>query len=134
MVAVPLIKGSLSAEDYEDNIATDYRIEQLRNKMKVAVNERFTHEYLEADKRAIGNAIQIIFSDGSSIQGSVDYPVGHRRRRGEGIPLLKEKFERYLRGRLNQNNAEHILQICSTQESFEQTPVNQLMNMFVVNQ
>ena len=134
MIAVPLIKGSLSAEDYEDDIASDPRIDQLRDKMTVAVNERFTREYLESDKRAIGNAIEIIFSDGSSIKESIDYPIGHRRRREEGIPLLKEKFERYLRGKLNQKKADHILQICGTQETFEQTPVNDMMNMFVVNQ
>ena len=134
MIAVPLIKGMLRAEDYEDDIASDPRIDQLRDKMTVAVNERFTREYLEADKRAIGNAIEIIFSDGSRIKESIDYPVGHRRRRIEGIPLLKEKFECYLLGKLGQEKADHILQLCSTQESFEKTPVNEMMNMLVVSQ
>jgi len=131
MVAVALIKGSLSAEDYEDKVASDPRIDQLRGKMTVKEDERFTREYLEADKRAIGNAIEIAFTDGGSIKESVDYPVGHRRRRGEGIPLLKEKFERYLRGRLSQKNAEAIMDICSSQAAFEQTRVNDLMDLFI---
>ena len=100
--------------------------------MQVVENERFTREYLEADKRAIGNRIEITFSDGSSISESVDYPVGHRRRRSEGIPLLKEKFERYLRGCLSRKNADAVLGICATQSSFEQTRVNDLMDLFVV--
>jgi len=132
MVAVALIKGSLSAEDYEDKVASDPRIEPLRDKMAVKENERFTREYLEADKRAIGNAIEITFTDGSRIKESVDYPVGHRRRRGDGIPLLKEKFQRYLRGRLSQKNADAVLDICASQEAFEQTRVNDMMDLFVV--
>jgi len=132
MVAVALIKGSLSAEDYEDKVASDSRIDQLRVKMTVKEDERFTREYLEADKRAIGNAIEIAFTDGGSIKETVDYPVGHRRRRGEGIPLLKEKFERYLRGRLSRKNAEAIMDICSSQAVFEQTRVNDMMDLFIV--
>ena len=132
MVSVALIKGSLEAGDYEDDIASDPRIERLREKMTVKENERFTREYLEADKRAIGNAIEITFTDGSSIKESVDYPVGHRRRRSEGIPLLKEKFERYLRGRLSQKNAQAVMDICASQQSFEQTRVNDMMDLFVV--
>ena len=132
MVAVPLIKGSLSAEDYEDDVASDPRIDNLRDKMIVKENEHFTREYLEADKRAIGNAIEITFIDGSSIKETVDYPVGHRRRRKEGIPLLKEKFERYLRGRLSQKNADRILDICASQASFEGTRVNDMMDLMVV--
>jgi len=132
MVAVPLIKGSLSAEDYEDKVASDPRIDPLRAKMTVRENERFTREYLEADKRAIGNAIEIVFRDGSKLKESVDYPVGHRRRRGEGMPLLKEKFERYLRGRLSRKNAEAVLDLCASQSSFEQARVNDMMDLFIV--
>lgn len=132
MVAIALIKGSLSAEDYENDVASDSRIKQLRDNMTVTEKERFTREYLEADKRAIGNAIEITFTDGSSIKESVDYPVGHRRRRSEGIPLLKEKFERYLRGRLSQKNADAVLDICASQAAFEQTRVNEMMDLFTV--
>ena len=132
MVAIALIKGSLHAEDYEDDAASDPRIDALRDKMTVRENERFTREYLEVDKRAIGNAITITFSDGSSMQECVDYPVGHRRRRSEGIPLLKEKFERYLRGRLNTDSADAVLAICGSQTAFEQTRVNDMMDLLVV--
>ena len=128
MVAVPLIFGRLTAEDYEDAIARDPRVDALRNKMTCVENERFTREYLEADKRAIGNAVQVFFKDGSATDKVVvDYPVGHRRRRAEGIPLLKEKFERYLRGRISAKNAERILAICADQKTFENATVDEVM-------
>src|SRR5699024_8172006 len=86
MVAVPLIKGGLTAADYEDSAAADPRIDVLRDKMEVVELERFTQEYLQEDKRAIGNSVQVFFNDGSSTdKESVDYPIGHRRRRDEGI-------------------------------------------------
>ena len=132
MVSIGLIKGALTAEDYEDDVASDPRIDPLRDKMTVRENARFTREYLEANKRAIGNAIEITFNDGSTIREAVDYPVGHRRRRDEGIPLLQQKFERYLRGRLSRKNAEAVLEICSSQAVFEQTRVNDMMDLFVV--
>lgn len=132
MVAVPLIKGALNAADYEDDVANDPRVDMLRDKMTVSENERFSREYLEADKRAIGNAIEIKFNDGSSISELVDYPVGHRRRRDEGIPLLKEKFERYVRGRISLKNSEAILTACITQNTFEQMSVNDMMDLFVI--
>ncbi|MEA1048649.1 bifunctional 2-methylcitrate dehydratase/aconitate hydratase [Lamprobacter modestohalophilus] len=130
MVAVPLIQGSLSADDYEDSAAANPLIDQLRAKMEVVENERFSREYLEADKRAIGNAVQVFFSDGSSTEKvSVDYPVGHRRRRGEGIPLLKAKFERYLRGRISQKSSDEILSICADQAAFEACSVERMMTL-----
>ena len=130
MVAVGLLKGNLTAEDYEDSVANDPRINALRDKMVVAEDERFTKEYSEADKRAIGNSIQIFFKDGSSSDNIVvDYPVGHRRRRDEGIPLLKEKFERYLRGRISQKKSQQILDICADQSTFENTSVNTIMEL-----
>lgn len=133
MVAVPLIFGRLTAEDYENSIAHDPRIDTLRDKMTCVEEERFTREYLEADKRAIGNAIQVFFKDGTSTENEViDYPVGHRRRRDEGIPLLKEKFERYLRGRIPQKKAQRILDVCADQASFESTSVDEMMALLKV--
>lgn len=130
MVAIPLIFGRLTAEDYEDDIAADPRIAALRDKMECQENETFTREYLEADKRAIGNAVQVFFKDGSSTDRvAVDYPVGHRRRRDEGIPLLVEKFDRYLRGALPEAPAEQILKICSDQSAFEQCKVTDMMEL-----
>lgn len=130
MVAIPLIFGRLTAEDYEDKIASDPRVDELRRKMVVVEDERFTCEYLEPEKRAIGNAVQVFFKDGSSTEEvSIDYPVGHRRRRDEGIPLLLEKFERYLRGAVGESNADRMLDICSNQSTFESSSVNSMMQL-----
>ncbi len=94
MTAIGLIFGGLTADHYEDATAADPRIDALRAKMVVKEDPRYTREYLEADKRAIANAVQIFFRDGSSTEKvEVEYPVGHRRRRAEGIPLLVEKFQ-----------------------------------------
>jgi 2-methylcitrate dehydratase len=132
-IAVPLIKGSLTAEDYEDQIANNPLIDELRNKMQVAEDARFSSEYLQADKRAIGNSIQVFFNDGTFTDNVVvDYPVGHRRRRDEGIPLLKEKFERYLRGRISQKNSDEIITICTEQTAFEKCSVNDIMTLLQI--
>ena len=133
MVAVALLKGSLEAEDYEDSVARDPRIDALRQRMQVRENERFTREYLEPDKRAIGNSVQVFFDDGSATEEVVvDYPVGHRRRRAEGIPLLWEKFERYLRGRISPKHASQVLEICADQQGFEAASVDRMMSLLVV--
>ena len=98
--------------------------------MEVSEEARFTREYLEADKRAIGNSLQIFFSDGSSSDEIVvDYPVGHRRRRDEGIPLLKAKFERYLRGKLSSKKSDEMLALCADQQAFESTAVTHMMEL-----
>jgi 2-methylcitrate dehydratase len=95
MTAVPLIFGRLTADDYEDAVAHDPRIDALREKMEVSENEKFTRDYYDPDKRFIGNAVQVFFKDGSETERvEVNYPIGHRRRREEGIPVLKEKFAR----------------------------------------
>lgn len=134
MVAVPLIFGRLTAEDYEDDIAADPRITALRDRMVCAENKRFTTEYLEADKRAIGNSVQVFFRDGTSTDRvEIDYPVGHRRRRDEGIPLLVEKFDRYLRGALDQSPAERILELCGDQAAFESCTVNDMMSLLATS-
>jgi 2-methylcitrate dehydratase len=94
MTAIGLIFGALTADHYENVTAADPLIDSLRAKMVVKEDPRYTHEYLEADKRAIANSVQIFFRDGSVTEKvEVEYPVGHRRRRAEGIPLLVEKFK-----------------------------------------
>ena len=94
MIAVPLIFGRLGAADYEDAVARDPRLDALRARMVVRENATFTAEYYERDKRYIGNAVQVHFRDGTATpRVQVDYPVGHRRRRAEGMPLLVRKFE-----------------------------------------
>ena len=133
MVAIAMLKGSLTAEDYEDEIAKDPAITALRNKMLVSENPRFTLEYLQADKRAIGNSVEVVFKDGTSTgRVIIDYPVGHSRRREEGIPLLKEKFESNLRGQIDGENTEQILQRCAHQEDFERTTVAEMMTLLAV--
>jgi 2-methylcitrate dehydratase len=133
MAAVPLLKGSLTADDYEDNVATDPRIDALRAKMEVVENADFTRDYLDPSKRSIGNAIQVFFRDGTSTERvAVEYPVGHRRRREEGVPLLLAKFERYLRGRIPVRQADTILALCHNQSELEQTPVDHFMKLLVV--
>ena len=94
MVAIPLIFGRLTAADYEDEVAADPRVDALRSKMSVRENPVFTEEYYAADKRYIGNAVQVFYRDGSASERvQVDFPIGHRRRRAEGMPVLVRKFE-----------------------------------------
>ncbi|RJS93323.1 bifunctional 2-methylcitrate dehydratase/aconitate hydratase [Salinisphaera sp. Q1T1-3] len=133
MVAVPLIFGRLTAADYEDDIAADPRVDTLREKMEVVENERFTLEYLEADKRAIGNAVQVFFNDGSATEKvSVDYPIGHRRRRDEGIPELRKKFAANLALKIAPKNAGRIQDIVADQARTEATSVPDFLDLFVV--
>ena len=134
MVAIGLIKGALVAEDYEDDIANLPIVDEIRAKMQVSENTRYSKEYLEADKRSIGNAIQVFFKDGTSTHlESVDYPVGHRRRREEGIPLLVEKFEYSITSHMTEERARKLMQVCSTQEVFVSTSVDEMMLLLSSN-
>jgi 2-methylcitrate dehydratase len=131
MVAVPLIKGSLTAEDYTDAAAADPRIDALRNLTTVKENPRFSQEYLEADKRYIGNSVQVFFKDGSHTEKiTVDAPIGHRLRRAEGIPVLIDKFERAIAGKLSARRCAAINTLCADQARFEATPVQDFMGLF----
>ena len=133
MVAVPLIFGRLSASDYEDSVASDPRIDALRAKMSVEVDERYTREYLESDKRSIANAVQIFYKDGSKSEKiEVEYPIGHKRRRSEGIPLLIKKFERNLAGRLSPKQCAKINELCANQSKLENTAFNEFSDLFAL--
>jgi 2-methylcitrate dehydratase len=133
MVAVPLICGRLMASDYEDEIAFDPRIDWLREKMEVTENAQFTIDYLDPAKRSIGNSVQVFFADGTQTERvTVDYPIGHRRRRKEGIPKLLEKFERNLRGRIPPRQANTILELCGDRGRLQSTPVHRFMDLLVV--
>ena len=133
MVAVPLLKGGLTADDYEGLTAADPRLDDLRAKMEVIENPEFTRDYLDPAKRSIGNSVQVFFADGSSTEKvSVEYPIGHRRRRAEGIPLLLAKFETNLRGRLSPRRADAILALTADAEQLAKTPVHQLMELFAM--
>ena len=133
MVAVPLIFGRLSAADYEDGVAQDPRIDALRDKMSVEVDERYTREYLEADKRSIANAVQIFYKDGTkSKKVEVEYPIGHRRRRDEGIPLLIEKFKRNLACKISPKNIAKISEICADGARLESMAFNEFSDLFAL--
>jgi len=134
MTAVPLAFGNLVAEDYEDSFhKANPIIDELRNKMEIIEDPRYTKEYLEADKRSIANALQIFFKDGSSTEKvEVEYPVGHRRRREEGIPLLEQKFRSNLATRFPANRVEKIFAVCKDQKALEAMPVNEFMDMLVI--
>ena len=132
MVAVGLIKGSLSASDYEDVAAADPRIDSLRLRMEVAENPAFTRDYLDPGKRSIANAIQVFFRGGASTRRvCVAYPVGHRLRRGEGIPLLHTKFEGAVRGHFPASRADSIMGLFSDSAKLDAMPVAQFMGMLV---
>jgi 2-methylcitrate dehydratase len=132
MVAVALLKGSLTAADYEDAAAADPRIDRLRGRMVVAEDPRFTADYLDPDKRSIGNAVQVEFRGGQSTEKvSVEYPIGHRRRRAEGVPLLQAKFERNLRSRLSGQAADRVLEVCADPARLEQMPAHEFVQLFV---
>src|ERR1700722_4509923 len=109
MVAIPLLFGRLNAADYEDGIANDPRVDALRAKMQVRENPTFTQEYYDANKRYIGNAVQVFFRDGSaSARVQVDYPIGHRKRRAEGMPVLVQKFEASVAAHFSPRQTESI--------------------------
>jgi 2-methylcitrate dehydratase len=132
MTAVPLIFGRLTADDYEDDVAADPRIDALREKMEVRENEQFTRDYFDPDKRSIGNAVQVFFNDGSSTgRVAVEYPIGHRRRRDEGIPVLVDKFEEALSRVFAPRQAEAIKAACADQQGLEAMPVNEFMDLWV---
>jgi 2-methylcitrate dehydratase len=132
MVAVGLLKGSLTAEDYEDAAAADPRIDRLRARMVVKEDPRMSADYLDPAKRSIPNAVQVVFRGGESTEKvTVEYPIGHRRRRAEGVPLLLAKFEQNLRTRLTPPAVERVLEACADQARLERTPVDEFVSLFV---
>jgi 2-methylcitrate dehydratase len=132
MVAVPLAFGRLTAGDYEDEVARDPRIDALRAKMTVTESSGFSRDYLDPDKRAIGNAVQVWFADGSCTERvAIDYPIGHRRRREEGIPQLEAKFERNLATLYGRQQCEAIGAACADQARLEALPVVEFMALWV---
>jgi len=129
MVAVPLIFGRLTAADYEQRVAHDVRIDALRARMQVSENRGFTRDYYDASKRSIGNAVQVVFRDGSeTARIAIDYPVGHRRRRAEGLPLLRQKFEAAVAAHFSAARAAQIVQLFADRGRLEAMPVSELMS------
>ena len=133
MAAVGLIKGSLTAADYEDAAAADPRIDRLRSKMTCVESKQWSRDYLDPAKRSIANAIQVFFSDGSKTENvAIEYPLGHRRRRGEGVPQLEAKFRTNLARRFAPKQQRAILGLCLDARRLAQTPVSAFVDLFVV--
>ncbi len=131
ITAIGLLYGSLNADHYEDEVAANPEIDRLRNKMVITENEQYSKDYLDPDKRSIANAVQVFFHDGTHTeQIAVEYPIGHRRRRNEGIPLLLEKFQHNVKTRFPLRQANRILELCENYEELTDTPVNQFMELF----
>src|SRR5882672_7174750 len=125
MVAVPLLFGRLTAEDYEDAVAKDPRIDALRKKITCFEDKRFSRDYHDPKKRSIANALTVEFKDGTKLKEVVcEYPIGHKRRRKEGMPLLVEKFERNLARRFPAGRQKAILELCMDAARLESMPVN----------
>ena len=131
MVAVPLIFGRLTAEDYGDEVAADPRIDALRGRMQVSEDPGFTRDYFDPAKRYIGNAVQVFFRDGSATpKVSINYPVGHRQRREEGIPLLLAKCEDALRSRLPEANADRLMALAAAPGAMDRMPVADFLGLY----
>ena len=132
MVAVPLIFGRLTAADYEDDVASDPRIDELRAKMEVCENEQFTKDYFDSDKRYIGSAVQVFFNDGTSTDRiAVDFPIGHRERRAEGIPVLKQKFVDSVSPKLAAEQWAALADLCADRRKLAATAVDDFMALLV---
>ena len=132
MVAIPLLFGRLEASDYEDNVASDPRVDALRAKMQVRENAAFTQDYYAADKRYIGNAVQVFFNDGtSSPRVAVDFPIGHRKRRAEGMPVLVKKFEASVAAHFPPKQTESIKAMFSDHRTLAAMPVSDFVAKLV---
>ena len=133
MVAVPIIFGRLTAPDYEDAVAADPRIDALRAKIVCVEDPQFTADYHHPDKRSIANALTVEFGDGTQFdEVVVEYPIGHKRRRAEGIPLLVEKFKTNLARRFPEKQRRAILDVSLDQSKLETMPVNEYVDLYVI--
>ena len=131
MIAVPLLFGRLTAADYEDDVAMDPRIDALRAKVECVEEPRFTADYHDPEKRSIANTLRMELNDGAVLEETVEYPIGHRRRREEGIPLLVEKFRVNLRRRFNEEQQQRILAASLDRDGLEEMPVSAYVDLYV---
>jgi 2-methylcitrate dehydratase len=132
MVAVPLIFGRLTAADYEDSVAVDQRIDALRDKIVCVEDEAYTADYHDPEKRSIANALTVEFKDGSKLKEVVvEYPIGHKRRREDGIPLLEAKFRTNLARRFPKKQQDAILDVSLDQRALEALPVHEYVDLYV---
>lgn len=131
MTAIGLLKGDLTAEDYEDAAAEDPRIDRLRDLMVVVEDPRYSREYLDPDLRSIANQVEVIFKDGSKVEKEVEYPIGHRKRREEGIPKLEQKFSTNLRTCFPETRAVEIESLFLDHDLLTSKTVLELMDLLV---
>jgi 2-methylcitrate dehydratase len=133
MVAVPILFGRLTAADYEDGVAADPRIDKLRDKILCVEDPSFTRDYHDPAKRSIANALTVEFNDGKKLKEVVvEYPIGHKRRRKEGMPVLVEKFKTNLARRFPAKQQAAILAACADQKKLEAMPVNEFVDLMVI--
>lgn len=133
MVAVPILFGRLTAADYEDDVASDPRIDALRDKIICVEDPTFTADYHDPEKRSIANALTVEFNDGTSFDEIVcEYPIGHKRRRAEGIPLLEAKFRTNLARRFPARQQDLILKASLDQTTLEAMPVHEYVDLYVI--
>jgi 2-methylcitrate dehydratase len=133
MVAVPLIFGRLTAADYEDGVAADPRIDALREKIVCIEDPQFTSDYHDPDKRSIANGLTVELNDGTRLpEVVVEYPIGHRRRRSEGMPVLVDKFKTNLARRFPQKQQKAILDASLDRSRLEVMPVNEYIDLYVI--
>ena len=133
MVAMPIIFGRLTASDYEDSIAKDPRIDKLRDKIVCVEDVNFTKDYHDPKKRSIANALTVEFTDGKKMKEIVvEYPIGHKRRRKEGMPVLVAKFKTNLARQFPEKQRNAIMALCLDQKKLEATPVNEFVDMMVI--
>ncbi len=131
MIAIPLIFGRLTAADYEDAVAADPRIDALRAKVTCIEDPHFTADYHDPDKRSIANTLRVELTDGTILEETVEYPIGHRRRRDEGLPLLVEKFKINLRRRFPEQQQQRILDVSLDPQRLDSMPVNEYVDLYV---
>ena len=133
IVAIGLIKGNVVATDYEDDVAADPRVDALRSKMVCVEKKQWTHDYLDSSRRSIANAVQVFFKDGSKTENiAFEYPIGHRRRRKEGVPLLEAKYKTNLARRFPAKQQAAIFDLCNDQKQLEATPIHEFVDLFVI--
>jgi 2-methylcitrate dehydratase len=130
MIAIPLLFGRLTAADYEDDVAGDARIDALRAKITCVEEPAFTADYHDPEKRSIANALRVELDDGTVLEETVEYPIGHRRRRAEGMPLLVEKFKTNLRRRFDEGRQQRILEASLDRGRLEQMPVDVYVDLY----
>jgi len=132
MAAIPLLFGRLTAADYEDRVASDPRIDALRDKMETVEVPQFTADYHDPEKRSIANSLRVELADGTVLEETVEYPIGHKRRRADGIPLLEAKFRTNLARRFPAKQQTKILDVSLDQSSLEKMPVHEYVDLYVI--